>query len=124
MWHYRQYGVKALAAKGKKAEAIRYAEEGRGLNDSPVAIARACEEVLFSSGLVEEAYRRYVLEANQAGTYLATFRAIAKKYPHKPAIEILGDLVTSTPGDEGKWFAAAKDAGLYDDALARELHPV
>lgn len=24
----------------------------------------------------------------------------------------------TTPGDEGKWFAAAKDAGLYDDALA------
>lgn len=23
-----------------------------------------------------------------------------------------------TPGDEGKWFAAAKDAGLYDEALA------
>jgi len=118
MWHYRQYGVKALAAKGKKAEAIRYAEEGRGLNDSPVAIARACEAVLLSSGLVDEAYRRYGLEANQAGTYLATFRAVAKKYPHKPAGEVLTDLVKTTPGDEGKWFAAAKDAGLYDDALA------
>jgi hypothetical protein len=118
MWHYRQYGVKALAAKGKKAEAIRYAEEGRGLNDSPVAIARACEEVLLSSGLVDEAYRRYGLEANQGGTYLATFRAVAKKYPHKAAGEALADLVKTTPGDEGKWFAAAKDAGLYDEALA------
>jgi len=29
MWHYRQYGVKAIAALGKKAEAIRYAEDGR-----------------------------------------------------------------------------------------------
>ncbi len=29
MWHCRQFGVKALAAKGKKAEAIRYAEEDR-----------------------------------------------------------------------------------------------
>jgi len=118
MWHYRQYGVKALAAKGKKAEAIRYAEEGRGLNDSPVAIARACEEVLLSSGLVDEAYRRYGLEANQGGTYLATFRAVAKTYPHKAAGEVLADLVKTTPGDEGKWFAAAKDAGLYDEALA------
>lgn len=118
MWHYRQYGVKALAAKGKKAEAIRYAEEGRGLNDSPVAIARACEEVLLSSGLIDEAYKRYGLEANQAGTYHATFRAVSKKYSHKPASEILADLVKTTPGDEGKWFAAAKDAGLYDDALA------
>jgi hypothetical protein len=118
MWQYRQYGVEALAAKGRKADAIRYAETGRGLNDSPVAIARACERVLLSSGLVDEAYLRYGLEANQAGTYLATFRAVAKKYPHKPVGEILGDLVNTTPGEEGKWFAAAKDAGLYDDALA------
>jgi hypothetical protein len=118
MWHYRQYGVKALAAKGAKAEAIRYAEEGRGLNDSPVAIARVCEEVLLSSGLAEEAYRRYGLVANQGGTYLATFRAVAKKYPHKAAGQILADLVETTPGDEGKWFAAAKDAGLYEQAVA------
>jgi len=25
--------------------------------------------------------------------------------------------VKSTPGDEGKWFAAAKEAGLFDEAL-------
>jgi hypothetical protein len=73
MRHYRQYGVKALSAQGKKAEAIRYAED-RGLNDSPIAIARACEELLLSSGLVDEAYQRYGLTANQGSTYLATFR--------------------------------------------------
>jgi tetratricopeptide (TPR) repeat protein len=117
MWHYRQYGGKALAARGKKSEAIRYAEEGRGLNDSPVAIARACDELLLSSRLVDEAYRRYGLVANQGGTCLATFRAVAKKYPHKAAKEILADLVETTPGDEGKWFAAAKDAGLCEEAL-------
>ena len=117
-WHYRQYGTKALAAQGKKSEAIRFAEEGRGLNDNPIAIARACEEVLLSSGLTDEAYRRYGLLANQAGTYLATFRAVTKKYPTKSASEVLADLVKSTPGEEGKWFAAAKDAELFDDALA------
>jgi hypothetical protein len=53
MWHYQQFGVKALAALGKKAEASRYAEVSRGLNDSPVAIARICEEILLSSGLVD-----------------------------------------------------------------------
>jgi len=26
-------------------------------------------------------------------------------------------LVETTPGSEAKWFAAAKDAGLYDEAL-------
>lgn len=118
MWHYRQYGVKALAALGKKAEAIRYAEEGRGLNDSPIAIARACEEVLLSSGLADEAYERYGLLANQAGTYAAWFRAVAKKYPHKQPAEILDDLAAETPGEEGKWFAAAKDAKLFDEAVA------
>ena len=118
MWHYRQYGVKALAAMGRKAEAIRYAEAGRGLNDSPVAIARTCEEVLLSSGLVDEAYHRYGLEANRAGTYLAWFRAVAKKYPHKRPAEILTDLVASTPCEEGKWFAAAKSAKLFDEAIA------
>jgi hypothetical protein len=116
-WHYREWGVKALAAMGKKAKAIRYAENSRGLNDSPIAIASACEEILLSSGMAEEAYNRYAIEANQKSTYLATFRAIAKKYPHKEASDILRDLVASTPGDEGKWFAAAKSVGLYSKAI-------
>jgi hypothetical protein len=117
-WPYRQYGMKALAAMGRKGEAIRYAEEGRGLNDNPVAIARACEEVLLSSGMADEAYRRYGLQANRAGTYLAWFRAVARKYPYKEPAEILADLVELTPGEEGKWFAAAKSAELFDEAIA------
>ena len=116
-WHYRRWGVKALAAMGKKAEAIRYAEESRGLNDPGWQIAQACEEILLSSGLLDEAYRRHAIEANQGTTNLATFRAIAKKYPHKQPEEILRDLVSSTPGAEGKWFAAAKDVGLFEVAV-------
>ena len=60
-----------------------------------------------------------VIEANQGTTNLATFRAITKKYSHVPSKQILRDLVASTAGTEGKWFAAAKDAGLF--ALAVEL---
>lgn len=116
-WHDRRWGVKALSAMGKKAEAIRYAEESRGLNDPGWQIAQACEAVLLSSGLADEAYRRYAVEANQGATNLATFRAIAKKYPSKQPEEILRDLIASTPGAEGKWFAAAKDAGLFDVAI-------
>lgn len=116
-WHDRRWGVKALSAMGKKAEAIRYAEESRGLNDPGWQIAQACETILLSSGLADEAYRRYAVEANQGTTNLATFRAIAKKYPHKPHAEILRDLVASMPGAEGKWFAAAKDAELFDVAI-------
>jgi hypothetical protein len=118
-WHDRRWGVKALSAMGKKAEAIRYAEESRGLNDPGWQIAQACEALLLSSGLTDEAYRRYALEANQGTTNLATFRAIAKKYPNKQPEEILRDLIASTPGAEGKWFAAAKDAGLF--AVAAQL---
>jgi hypothetical protein len=73
---------------------------------------------LLSSGLADEAYERYGLLANQAGTHAAWFRAVAKKYPHKRPAEILEDLVAHTPGEEGKWFAAAKDAKLFDEAIA------
>ena len=121
MWHYREWGVKALAAMGRKTEAIRYAEASRGLNDNPIAIACACENILLSSGLADEAYARYAIAANQGTTFLVTFRAIAKKYPTKSASKILNDLVASTPGQEGKWFAAAKDAGLYNEAIALAL---
>jgi hypothetical protein len=41
-------------------------------------------------------------------------QAIAARYPNKTAAAILRDLVDSTPGEEGKWFAAAKSAGFYE----------
>ncbi len=116
-WHNRRWGVKALVSMGKKAEAIRYAEESRGLNTPEGQIATMCEEILLSSGLADDAYQRYAIAANRTTTNLATFRAIAKKYPHKDAADILRDLVKSEPGAEGKWFAAAKDAGLFDVAI-------
>ena len=116
-WYDRQWGVKALIAQGKKAEALRYAEMSHGLNDNPESIAQACEEILLSSGMADEAYQRYAITANQGTTYLSTFRAICKKYPHKIPADILNDLAASTPGQEGKWFAAAKDTGLYDLAI-------
>ena len=116
-WHYRKWGVKALVAMGRKAEAIRYAEGKLEKNDPQGEIARVCEEILLSSGMADEAYARYAIIANRGTTNLATFRAIAKKYPRKTAREILNDLVESTPGNEGKWFASAKSAGLYDEAI-------
>jgi hypothetical protein len=112
----RLWGVKALVALGRKEEAIRYAEAGSDLNDIH-HVARACEEILLSDGRTEEAYKQYAIEANQKGTYLATFRAIAAKYPDKSPSTILNDLVESTPGYEGKWFAAARSVGLYAEAI-------
>jgi len=67
--------------------------------------------------MAEEAYHRYSIQANQKTTHLAMFRTMAQKYPHKDVRDILRDLVASTPGNEGKWFAAAKCAGLYSEAI-------
>ena len=117
MWHYRQWGVKALSALGQNEAALQYAEDSRGINESPYAIALACEEILLSEGRMEEAYCRYAIEANRKTTNLATFRAIAQKYPNKNPREILNDLATNSPGEAGKWFAAAKSAGLYLEAI-------
>ena len=118
LWHYRSWGMRALIGMGRKAEAIQFAEASRGKWTNDLAVDRACEEVLLSSGLADEAYQRYGVRAARGGTFLATFRALAKRYPGKAAGELLRDLVASTPGEEGKWFAAAKEAGLYDEALA------
>jgi hypothetical protein len=118
LWHHREWGVRALVGKGRKADAIQYAESCRGKWVDDHTVDRTCEEILLSSGLVDEAYRRYSVRAAQGQTYLATCRALAKRYPHKAPGDLLADLVASTPGKEGKWFAAAKEAGLYDEALA------
>jgi hypothetical protein len=67
--------------------------------------------------MIEEAYRRYAMEANRGTTYLATFKAVCRKYPDRDRKAILWDLVGTMPGDEGKWFAAAKDAGFLDIAI-------
>ncbi|MBA1446017.1 MAG: hypothetical protein M3H12_13420 [Chromatiales bacterium] len=117
MWHYRRYGVEALLALGKKAEAIQYAEASRGLNQPDIVIDQACEEILISSGLHEEAYQRYGLSAAVGNSYIARFRAVAKRYPMKNQSQILADLIATMPGEEGKWFATAKDLKLYDLAL-------
>ncbi|CQR44542.1 conserved hypothetical protein [Thiomonas sp. CB3] len=121
-WRDRRWGVKALVAMGRRAEAFRYAEESRGLNDPVWQIAQACEAILLESGLSEEAYKRFAIEANQGTTYLATFRTIVRKYPGIPKEAILRDLVASTPGNEGKWFAAAKDAGVFEVAAELARH--
>jgi hypothetical protein len=55
-WTYRQWGVKALLGLGKKTEALRYAEATNGVNEPLHQIAAACEAILLSSGLADEAF--------------------------------------------------------------------
>lgn len=90
------------------------------MNAPLTALAAFCEGVLLDSGFAEEAYAQYAIEATYAKTKLATFKAIAKKYPGKPTETILRDLIASQPGNEGKWFAAAKDAGFFELAIELE----
>lgn len=110
--------MKALAAQGRGREAIAYAEQCRSPWASDLDIDSLCEQILLASGHADEAYARYAIPANRATTYLGWFRALAKKYPDKPPAVLLADLVRHTPGDEGKWFAAAKEAKLFDEAVA------
>ena len=112
-WHYRIWGAKALAKMGKRDEAIQYAQESKGLNEPLIAIAEFCEGVLLDAGFVDEVYARYAIEATYATTNLATFKAV----PGIPKETILRDLVASQPDQEGKWFAAAKDSGLFELAI-------
>ena len=116
-WPYREWGVRALAALGRPDEAIAYAEASRSAHVSPMAIAAVCEEVLLAAGRAEEAYRRYALEATRGTSHLATYRALARKYPERRPAELLADLVATSPGEEGKWFATAKELGLLDEAI-------
>lgn len=116
-WWYRKFGVRALAAMERTDESIAYAEDSRGLNQPDGLISAECEKILLDAGRSEEAYRQYGLQASWAHTYLAWFRNVVKKYPDRSAEEILDDLVALTPGDEGKWFAAARHAGLFEKAI-------
>lgn len=116
IWEYQQWSVKALAAQGKTSAALEAAVARSGPRGGDPRADALREEILLASGQVEEAYQ-IGLRAGPTGTYLATFRSLARKYPHKAPGTILADLVATTPGSEAKWFAAAKDAGLYDEAL-------
>lgn len=117
-WCYKRWAVKALAAECKADAAIALAEASRGHWTSDRDVNELCERILLSVGRIEEAYRRYGLYAHRAGTYLATFRAVAKAYPSIPRDRVLSDLIEASPGDEGKWFATAKELKRYDVALA------
>lgn len=118
IWDYKQWAARALVAVGRRAEALAYAKACRSPYDPSFGwgVDAFCAEVLRESGFGGEAFR-HELAAPRPTTYAARFRALVKQYPGKPPAEILAELVASTPGAEGKWFAAAKQAGLFEDAL-------
>ncbi len=117
-WHDQEWAAKVLAARGDVDAAVKLMEGLRSRYAPDVAISGVAEQLLLAAGRVDEAYARYGIQATSANTHIATFRAIAKRYPGVAPSRILGDLIASTPGEEGKWFATAKTLKQYDLALA------
>ncbi|MBF0629281.1 MAG: hypothetical protein HQL91_13780 [Magnetococcales bacterium] len=115
-WHYHRFGFLALGRISGKEAAMAFAEKCAHINDQHL-IDQDCEDYLLSIGEMDEAYRRYAMRTNRASTHLNTFRAVVKKYPLKDPSVILMDLMESTPGHEGKWFATARQLGFRDLAL-------
>jgi hypothetical protein len=117
-WHEQQWAARALAARGDVDGAVNLIEALRSRHAPDMALSAVAEQLLLDAGRTEEAYTRYGIQATSANTNIATFRAIAKRYPGIEPSRILGDLIASTPGEEGKWFATAKTLKQYDRALA------
>ena len=116
IWPYLVWGARVLAARGQLDEAIAYVRERAGSTTSEVSIGRFAEDELLKAGRRAEAFNQYALLANQAHTHIATFRALAKKYPELAKDKLLDHLITSTPTEPGKWFATAKTLKLFDHA--------
>jgi hypothetical protein len=114
IWPYLAWGAKVLATRGQIDEAIVYLRERAGSTTSETSIARFAEEELLKAGRRAEAFNQYALLANRANTHIATFRALAKKYPELAKDRLLDHLIASTPGEPGKWFATAKTLKLFE----------
>jgi tetratricopeptide (TPR) repeat protein len=119
MWHDLLWIGRCKVARGEIDEAIEFMTKAVNAWTPMAGLARFAEEVLLAAGRRNEAYEKYALEANRGTTYLATFRQIAGKYPELDPDRLLSDLIATTPGEEGKWFAAAKTLKRFE--LAAQL---
>jgi hypothetical protein len=71
---------------------------------------RSEKRMVVSAAAQAQKAADYILNVTRRSIRVAAYRTIAGKYPKLELERILRDLVASTPGDEGKWFAAAKEA--------------
>ena len=117
-WHDQQWAAKVLAMRSDVDGALKLIDGLRSRYAPDTVLCAMAEQFLLDAGRIDEAYARYGIVATSANTNIATFRAITKRYPDIQPTRILGDLIASTPGEEGKWFATAKTLKQYDLALA------
>lgn len=118
IWPYLAWGGRVLVSRGQVDEAIAYMQRRSGINVPLGALARFAEDALLGVGRRADAYARYAIDSNQGNSRIATFRALGRKYPEIDADRLLADLIASTPGEEGKWFATAKSLQRFDLAIA------
>ena len=114
-WPYDKFWAKALVRQRQIDEAIAFAESQGKDEYSDWHIVEFCEETLLDAGRYDEAYERYGLIVRQGSTYLAQYRAVVKKYPGRDPRSILRDLIGRS-GNDGEWFASARQAGFLDIA--------
>lgn len=116
-WQDQLWVARVLAARGQTDAAVQHID---GLH-SPYApaqtLAAFAERLLLDAGRSDEAYSRFAVAATSANIYIATYRSIAKRYPGMAPRRILDDLIRSTPGEAGKWFATAKTLKAFDLSL-------
>ena len=117
MWHDLLWVGRCKVARGEIDGAIEFMTKAVNPWTPMAGLARFAEAVLLQAGRRTEAYEKYALEANRATTYLATFRLVSKTYPEIDADRLLTDLIATTPGEEGKWFASAKTLKRFDLAM-------
>jgi tetratricopeptide (TPR) repeat protein len=117
MWHDLLWIGRIKVAEDQVDEAIAFMANSVNAWTPLAGLARFAESVLLEAGRRTEAYEKYALEANRATTYLATYRLVSKKYPEIEPDRLLSDLISTTPGEEGKWFATAKTLKRFDLAM-------
>jgi hypothetical protein len=118
IWPYLTWAGRVLVARGQVDEAIAYMQRRSGINVPLHALARFAEDALLGVGRRADAYTRYAIDSNQGNSRIATFRALRRRYPEIEADRLLADLIASSPGEEGKWFATAKSLQRFDLAIA------
>jgi hypothetical protein len=120
MWRDLLWVGRVKVARGEIDAAIEFLAKSVNHWTPMAGLVRFAEGVLLHAGRPTEAYEKYALEANRATTYLSTFRLIAGKYPEIDPDRVLSDLMATTPGQEGKWFATAKTLKRFELALRSE----
>ncbi len=117
MWHDLLWVGRCKVARGEIDEAIEFMTKAVNAWTPMAGLARFAEGVLLAAGRRAEAYEKHALEANRGTTYLATYRLVSNKYPEIDPDRLLSDLIATTPGEEGKWFATAKTLKRFDLAM-------